>query len=261
MLRLTIATIFVLVLGLNTQAHAAGCEPGRNEVTLFQHGKYKGACSVLGIGDYPNAKAMRFKNDSVSSIKVGANAEIFVMSDAKTPRNKKFVDYLKKLTISGNFSRAFVAERFRQSQPSLKGTRIGNDSISWVTVRAIPAQESYRRGECYPGDNSNSIAIYRHPDFKGDCRILSLGTYSNSRQMNIKNDSASSIEIGRGSKVYVKIYSGGNFKGRTETLTSSSPSLGIGAVGDNALTSIKVLRNKRDLQKNKVYRRNKALRR
>jgi hypothetical protein len=242
MFKYAAAMILMLVAASGTQAYAAGCEPNSNEVTLFQHTEYRGACSVLAIGEYPNPAAMRFANDSVSSIKVGANVEILAMNNVKSPKGRKFVDYFIKGPASTTFREGLRIERFRQSQRKLSGTRIGNDSISWVIVQRRETGQITARGDCYPGDNSQSIALYQHPDFKGNCRILTVGTYRNSKEMNFKNDSASSVEFGRDSRVYVELFTDSNFKGRKLTLTESTLDLRPSAIGDNKLTSVKVTR-------------------
>ncbi len=239
MLKSARAIFFMLTAGFGTGAHAAGCEPGPNEVTLYQHSNYRGVCSVLGVGEYPDSAAMRMENDSVSSIKVGANVKIIVINHSRTRGNTSIIDRLR----TGKQYNGLVEQEFTRSQPSLKGTRIGNDTISWVIVSNKSEANDFEHGDCYPGDNSYSIALYQHPNFKGDCRVLGLGTYRNSGQMNFKNDTASSVEFGRNSKVYVQLYSDSDFKGRTQTLSRSANFLNRGAVGDNKLTSIKVLRN------------------
>lgn len=234
---LIIARTFIILIAaaISTHASAAGCEPGPNEVTLYQHGDYRGSCSVLGLGYYQDAAAMRMKNDSVSSIKVGANVEIVVSKHSFRGNTGAYKKRFMKYT--GN-----VEEVITSSQSSLKRTRVGNDSISSVGVRLKKEVKVFEPGDCYPGDNSNSIALYQHPGFKGNCRLLDLGSYKNSTEMNFKNDSVSSIEFGRNSKVYVELYADSDFKGRTQTLSNSLEKMSYGgAIADNDLTSIKVL--------------------
>jgi len=235
MFKLVFVLFLLFATGFGTHANAAGCEPSLNQVTLYQHSNYRGACSVLDIGYYKDSAAMRIANDSVSSIKVGSNVSVYV---ARHSFRGNTGMYKKRFMV-----RTGEAEQiFTSSIRNLNGSRVGNDSISSASVFVKEPAQTFKPGDCYPGDNSTSIAIYQHPNFWGNCRVLDLGTYKNSTEMNFKNDSVSSVELGRNSKVYVEIYSGSNFKGRSQTLTSSENSLSTGAVGDNKLTSIKVLR-------------------
>jgi hypothetical protein len=39
----------------------------------------------------------------------------------------------------------------------------------------------------------NTVAIYEHSDFRGDCRVLSPGCYDGAKEMGFENDSLSSI--------------------------------------------------------------------
>ena len=190
MLKSAFAIFLMLTAGFSTDAFAAGCEPGPNQVTLYEHSNYGGKCSVLGVGDYRDSAATGLANDSVSSIKIGSNVQIHVANHSQKGNTSK----LDQLQTGEKFS-GMVEQTFTRSQSSLKGTRIGNDRISWVTVRYRTAAENVERGDCYPGDNSSSIAIYQHNLFKGNCRILPLGHYRNSKEMNFKNDSASSVEF------------------------------------------------------------------
>ncbi len=238
MLKSTLTILITLAAGISAQAYAA-CNPGPNEVALFQHSNYRGICSVLPVGDYPDSRAMLMPNDSVSSIKIGKNVEIQVHNHSSRGNTSKFDKFISG---GGSKSSGFVYQNFSKSQASLSGTRIGNDRISAVYVFYPKAEYDFKRGDCYPGDNSISIAIYQHSGFGGNCRLLDLGTYRNSKEMRFKNDSASSVEIGKNSKVYVELYSDSNFRGRKDTLRNSKAFLATGAVGDNKLTSIKVLR-------------------
>lgn len=239
MLRLAIVfsfvtIIFSFVFGLNTAAHAAGCEPGRHEVTVYQHNNYKGACSVLGIGKYRNSREMRVKNDSISSIKLGRNAQITVCNNAVGQVvSKHYPSRLKMhcVTLKRSYKRLGVF-----------GDIEYQDEISSATVARLSKGDTHSRGDCYPGDNSSKIAIYQHPKLGGACRILGIGSYANSKQMNFRNDSVSSIEFGRKSKVYAVLCQRGGFKGVCETIRATDIDLKYNPVGDNKVTSIKVLR-------------------
>lgn len=236
MLRLTLAAVFIFTFGLNTHAQAAGCAPGKNEVTVYQHKNFKGACSVLGIGKYRNAAEMRMRNDTISSIKLGRNAQITVCNNAKGKVVNKYGSGRKKMhcvTLKRSF--AFTG--------NVAGVNY-NDDISSATVARRTKGDVHARGDCYPGDNSSNIAIYQHPKLGGTCKILGIGSYANSRQMNFKNDSVSSVEVGRNSKVYVILCRKGGFKGYCESFKATDINLKDNKILDNKVSSIKVLRTR-----------------
>jgi hypothetical protein len=228
MLRFLFATFVIFVAGFYAPVYAAGCDPSSNEVAFFQHSKYGGICSVLGIGSYASSTQMRVKNDSISSFKVGNNVQVTVCNQAE----------------KGNVnSGPRKCQTFKSSMSSLSRTRVGNDSISSATIRLKQVVlTDYPPGRCNPGENSDSIAVYQHPKLQGNCRILRLGTYENSKIMNFKNDSISSIEFGQNSRVKVILCQHGNFKGRCEELRGTDISLFDNRIGDNSISSIKVIR-------------------
>ncbi|MFH1343531.1 MAG: hypothetical protein ABIL01_20355, partial [Pseudomonadota bacterium] len=70
--------IFFLTMSVNMPSNSANaaCAPNADEVAVYQHSTYSGICSVLQMGDYNTSAQIRMKNDSVSSIRVGENAQI-----------------------------------------------------------------------------------------------------------------------------------------------------------------------------------------
>ena len=52
------------------------CAPNDNQATVYEHVNYKGACSILDIGNYQNSSGMGIANDAISSIKVGKNVAL-----------------------------------------------------------------------------------------------------------------------------------------------------------------------------------------
>jgi len=218
-----------------TGANAAGCEPGPKQVSFFQHNDYKGACSVLGIGQYPNSRAMGVKNDSISSIKIGSQVTVTVCKHSNT--NLTSNDFFK--------NNPQKCQTLKSSYGALKYKRIGNDSISSAEI--VPVFGGYSpptNGACKPAPNQAAVAVYQHPDYKGSCRLLSLGRYNNSREMNFKNDSISSIEFGNFPKVEIWVFQDNNRNGRVEGFRESVSNLYKSNVGDNAISSIDVLRKK-----------------
>ncbi len=182
---LKFAICFVIAIGFGASVYAAVfCRPNDNVVIFYQHAKYGGVCSVLGIGTYMNSAQMRMKNDTVSSIRVGRNVEVMVCKNASNVAKG-----------SGWFENPNNCQRLRSSMIKLSGSRIGNDSIS--SAKIVVKRPILRApGRCYPGDNGRGIAVYQHPNLGGKCKILGFGDYLNSKAMNFKNDTISSIEFG-----------------------------------------------------------------
>lgn len=243
MLKVTSAILFVLAIGFNAPAYAAGCNPNDNEVALYQHVNFKGICSVIGLGKYRNAAAMRVKNDSVSSIKVGKNVQIRVCQNALGVLNKQKIPGVGKITGKKKQGGCFTVKHSLQRLGNYGG-RDFNDTISSATVARRTTGDVLAAGECYPGDGGSKIAIYQLSGLAGTCRILGVGGYENSKQMNFKNDSVTSIEIGRNSKVYAVICSDSKYRGRCENIKQTDVYLGDNLIGDNKLTSIKVIRKR-----------------
>ena len=52
------------------------CRPNANQVAVYEHVDYKGACSVLGVGSYKNSSQIGVANDTISSVLVGRNVAI-----------------------------------------------------------------------------------------------------------------------------------------------------------------------------------------
>ena len=227
-----LAIFFVFSVGFNLHAYAAGCDPNDDEVAFFQHGNYGGACSVLGIGTYMNSEKMRMKNDSVSSFVVGKNVQVMVCNHASNV-----------IKGTGWFSDPHKCQTFKSSMKSLSDSRVGNDTISSAKiVLKQTGGDVHAAGPCYPGDNSDAVAVYQHPNFGGDCRTMRIGTYENSKVMNFKNDSISSIEFGQNSRVKITVCQDSNFKGRCEEFRGTDINLYDNRIGDNSITSIKVVR-------------------
>ena len=227
MLILNFAIFIVFASGFIAPVYAAGCNPSDDEVTFFQHGNYGGRCSVLGIGTYKNSAQMRVANDSVSSFVVGKNVQVTVCNNATNDISQK----------------NFKCQTFRSSMASLGNSRVGNDSISSATIVVKQTVGDVRApGRCYPGDNSNAVAVYQHPNFGGKCKVLGVGSYENAKRMNFSNDSISSIEFAQNSGVKVNVCKDSNFGGRCEKFRATDINLYDNRIGDNSISSINVKR-------------------
>ncbi len=226
----------------STNASTAICEPGPLEVAFFQHKSYKGKCSVLPIGMYGNSRALRMRNDSISSIKIGSRVNVTVCKHAAN--SVASASFFKKNPQRCQTFKGTDAADDRVIEPwNLEFKRIGNDSISSAWIFRPTTENKPTQGACKPAPNTAEVAVYQFANYKGNCRILSLGDYRNPNEMRFKNDSISSIEFGDFSKATINIYQHSGFRGRRENkLVASLPQLRTSQVGDNQISSIRVKR-------------------
>jgi len=59
-----------------TKNTSVRCKPNANQVAVYEDINFKGACAVLGVGNYKNSSEIGVANDTISSIKVGNNVAI-----------------------------------------------------------------------------------------------------------------------------------------------------------------------------------------
>ncbi len=205
-----------------------GCFPKANQVSVFQHSNFRGICSILPIDEYASSKHIRMADNSISSIRVGKNVQIEVCEN-----------YEKRLSggISGGPQ---LCQIFTRSIRNLKNTRIGNDVISYAEVKLKGSTLNPNKTACAP--KKDQVTIYQHANFKGNCRILGVGSYENSNRMNFKNDSVSSIEFAPDSRVVAKLCQHSNFKGRCELLSTSDAKLKNNQIGNDAVSSMRIIR-------------------
>lgn len=57
------------------QPPPSGCTPSADQVALFVDIGYSGQCVVKSVGDYRNPGEIGLPNDSISSLRVGANVK------------------------------------------------------------------------------------------------------------------------------------------------------------------------------------------
>jgi len=58
------------------------CSPNADQVALYVDSDFDGQCVVLALGDYKDAAAFGLPDNSVSSVRVGANVQAVVCPDA-----------------------------------------------------------------------------------------------------------------------------------------------------------------------------------
>jgi hypothetical protein len=64
-----------------TKGTSVRCKPNAYQIAVYEHANYKGACAVLGVGNYRNSNAIGVVNDTISSVLVGKNVAIVDYKD------------------------------------------------------------------------------------------------------------------------------------------------------------------------------------
>lgn len=101
------------------------CNPNSDQVALYEHANYGGACVVKGVGNYPNPGSLGIANDSISSVKVGGNV---------------------KLTLCRDDNYIGTCETFLGDDSDLSNNSIGNDQASSAKVETRCALTSIPSG-------------------------------------------------------------------------------------------------------------------
>ena len=138
--------------GFNDKTSSCKVESGR--WILYQNYDFGGHYSILGPGDYADAKAMGFSNDSLSSLRPLPESGVCLF------QNDNFGGRMVELTAAqSNF-----------------GSIDFNDKTSSVIVV------------------SGTWDLFQNYDFDGDRWRLSSGQYANADKGGFKNDSVSSAQ-------------------------------------------------------------------
>lgn len=205
-----LAGVFLVIglLGSSTAAWAA-CEPTADEAAFYTDANFRGACVVRGIGDFPTSEAIGLPNDSISSLRIGANAQVIVCKDVNFRGDCILLD---------------------QDVSFLNDRRVGNDAVTSLKVQALGTNQ------CPPGPNQ--VSFYTNADFLGLCVTRDIGDYPTAGTIGLPNDSISSIRVGIGAQVFACVDE--NFSGRCEVITGNNSYLATSAVGNDQITSLRV---------------------
>ncbi len=161
--------------------------PASNEVTFFKKKLFGDPCFTRPVGNRED-KLTGWKNDSISSIRAGSQAQVM---------------YCKNRHLRGN-CRVLTAG---QEEPNLKGSGL-NDRIT--------SFEIYADGTilCDPG--ADQVSLYVKKYFLGQCKVLDKGKYLNHVDFGLPNNSVSSVRVGSNVQVclYRKKNLGGFWKSR-----------------------------------------------
>lgn len=91
---------------------------------------------------------------------------------------------------------------------------------------------------CIP--DPSQIALFTDTDFRGDCVLLNQGDYGDISSLNpVYEDDVESILVGE--QALATLFSENNFSGRSSTHPSSEANLNDNPIGNNSISSLKVL--------------------
>jgi hypothetical protein len=189
----------------------AGCVPILNQVAFFIDSNFSGGCVLRGPGAYPTAQAIGLPNDSVSSLKLGATAQVIVCRDN---------DYRGDCQL------------FTADVANLGSERIGNDTVSSAKVEVRGTQD------CKPG--AQQVGFFMHDNYVSPCSLKDLGAYPNAVAIGLPNDSLSSVLVGQGAQAILCVDD--NYGGDCQRFTASAPHLGSERIGNDRVSSAKVER-------------------
>lgn len=185
------------------------CFPGPQQVGIYVHDNFSGACRLLSVGDYPTATSMELPNDSISSIRVGPGTEIHVCEH-------EFYDGRCTLLTSDSLF--------------LGNTAVGNDSITSARIRL--------QGQALCPTGDLQVTFFGDPNFTGPCNSLNIGEFPTATSTGLANDSISSFRLGRNVEVVVCEHE--DFSGACQVFTQDIVDMNGQAVGSEKITSVRV---------------------
>jgi hypothetical protein len=116
--------------------------PGADQVVVYQHARFKGKCTTLGIGEYPNPKSFSpVLNDSISSLKVGINVRIHLFEHG---------DFNGQVALYEAGSTHDVS--FPDSSPFSLGPNVNDTASSIIVQEALGVRVPYIFANDYPRD-------------------------------------------------------------------------------------------------------------
>jgi len=107
---------------------SVSCKPNANQIAVYEHVNYKGACAILGIGSHKNSSEIGVANDTISSVLVGKNVAVVGYKHTK----------FRSVNLFSSINVPFM--KGKPSKNPLKGSVVpakapgGGDAISSIKV-------------------------------------------------------------------------------------------------------------------------------
>jgi hypothetical protein len=131
-------------------ASAQNCQPDANQIAVVAEKNFRGQCKVLDVGDYPDAAAMGFDDDAVSSVKIGMYVyAILYATDFEGELNEevKFdIADLAKSRVGDNTVSAILILEIEKLQKNMIGTWAQNDQTVIIDKNKLTV---YRNGKVF----------------------------------------------------------------------------------------------------------------
>lgn len=195
-----------LVLIVN---NSVSCTPNADQITLYSDANYGGSCVTRGIGDYADAGSLGIGNDTVSSIRVGANVQAVLCKDS---------------VYGGG------CETLTGDDANLSDNSIGDNQVSSAKVQV-------RSGVgCNP--TADQVALYTDANYGGSCVTKNIAEYFSPAALGIANDSVSSVKVG--ANVQAMLCRDDGYGGGCEILKADDANLSDNSIGDNQVSSAKI---------------------
>ena len=200
---------------------ATGCVPTANQVAVFVHRSYGGNCAIFNIGAIPRTAVQGLTDNTVSSIKVGANVVAVVHQDADFGGldNRSWQSIaVSDVNLGDNLYPNL------QSPADNQGRIEESISSLWVM----------RKG-CLPA--ATQVAVFQGTNFGGACALVGPGSFASAVSAGVPADFVGSLKVGTTTRVAV--WEATSFTGTTCTYNARALQ-GTICLGANRLSSIVV---------------------
>lgn len=177
--------------------------PGANQITVFQHANFSGACDTIDAGSYDSLNDFLTGPGTISSLKVGSAVRARLYSDVGYASS--FIDVLASTNVSDLTAYGF------------------NDQTRSIRINGT---------NCTP-PGPNEVVFWTDGQFLGSCAKKALGSYPTPTDMGVPNDWTSSVQVGTNTRL--SLYDNAYFSGSHQHLRTDHPFLP--ALGFNDITS------------------------
>lgn len=165
------------------------------------------------------------------------NVPTKTMTPMSTPTNTPFTTSTPPKSPT-----ATVVNRTATALPTATATATRTNTITRTATRANTPSSTPTNtpSSCVPG--ASQVALFRDPDYKGQCVVLDIGQYPNAGAIGLPDNTISALQVGL--DVEVVLSSDSNYSGRSEMFRENDPNLRDNLIRDNAVSSVRVqLRN------------------
>jgi hypothetical protein len=211
-------------IGMPMDVCNSGTVPAADQVIAYADINYLGACRLLTLGTYPTPTSFGLPDNSISSVKVGTNAQVQLFWDANFAIPNTTFGFLDGATrIGGN---APDLRMFQNPAGSFQGW---SDVTS--SIRVI------RKSDACGPPGAGQVVLFQHANYQGDCVTKSPGWFD-VWDIGLMNDSISSLKVGPSARV--TICQNANQGGRCDEYRADQPSLDGTPVGNDSVSSMRV---------------------